>query len=290
MNALAANHASEVTAYLLRDTLKHIVHLKAMSAYSEHISSHYFCLGAAAGVLCLYPTRVTTYESVNYPDTQYVALIASDCPAVTERMLEYLPQNDNFVLKLMSPEDKAVVERKFVLSRVTSFLSYTAPAMAHFTKSKHIAISHELDDDLLPFFRANGYERGEVEGFIKSGTAVFFAAYAGDQPVSACIAYEITAMCGKSARSTRFRRQGAKVMHERLLKPLCTICGRTDTSPDIKWTKTMSPPDNWRNTLSSTVLWRRNIFYAGNLHRRSSRCSTLNDASARPITRHGRDW
>ena len=190
MNASAENHKPEVTAYLLRDTLKHIVHLKALSAYSRHIRSHYFSHGSSAGVLFLYPTGITTYESVKYPDMQYVVLISSASPSVTERMLDHIPTNCSFVLKLMSAEDKAIVERKFPLKRVTSFLSYTHSGESRFLSSENVTVAGTLNEDLLPFYRANGYERDEVEGHFKAGSAMSFAVHENSEPVSACMAYQ----------------------------------------------------------------------------------------------------
>ena len=110
MNTPAPSHDPRVTAYLLRDTLKHIVHLKALAAYSHHIRSHYFSQDSLAGVLFVYPSRATTYESVKYPETEYVALISSDAPSITQRILDYLPSASNFVIKLTSPQDQAMVE------------------------------------------------------------------------------------------------------------------------------------------------------------------------------------
>ena len=207
----AASHQPEVTAYLLRDALKHIVHLKALSAYSQHIRSHYFSHGSSAGVLFLYPTRVTTYESVKYPETQYVVLISSDSPSITEQMLDHIPEDCNFLLKLMNPEDKAIVERKFPLKRVTSFLSYTHSPAVNFPGSERVTVSRELDEKLLPFYRANGYERDEVEGYFKSGSAISFAVHEIDEPVSACMAYQnhgdIWEICGLYTIN-RARRKG----------------------------------------------------------------------------------
>ncbi len=182
-------HQSEVTAYLLRDTLKNIVHLKAMAAYSPHIRSHYFSQESLAGVLFVYPTKVTTYESVKYPETEYVALISSDAPSITEQMLEHIPSNCNFVIKLTSPQDTSVIERKFPLRRVTSFLSYSCSANGKFAESKRVNVSADFDEKLLPFYRANGYERAEVEGYFKSGSARSFDVHENGEPVSAGMAY-----------------------------------------------------------------------------------------------------
>jgi len=211
VNIPTTNHKPEVAAYLLRNALKHIVHLKALSAYSQHIRSYYFSHGSSAGVLFLYPSSVTTYESVKYPETQYVVLISSDSPSITERMLDHIPTDCTFVLKVMNREDKYIVERKFSLKRVTSFLSYTHSAEFKFLSSERVTVSEKLDEELLPFYRENGYEREEVEGYFKSSSANSFSIYEGDEPVSACMAYqnygEIWEICGLYTIS-RARRMG----------------------------------------------------------------------------------
>jgi GNAT superfamily N-acetyltransferase len=159
----------------------------------------------------VYPTRVTTYESVKYPATGHVVLLASDSQSITELMLDDIPTECNCVLKLMGPDDKAVVERRFSLQRETSFLSYTQSAETDFLGSDRVTVSRRLDETLLPFYRANGYERDEVAGYFKAGAAFSFALHENGKPVSACMAYQnhgnIWEICGLYAIE-RARRKG----------------------------------------------------------------------------------
>jgi GNAT superfamily N-acetyltransferase len=218
-------HEPQVTSYLRRDALKHIVHLKALESYSRHICSHYFSEGSSAGVLFVYPTGVTTYESVKYPQTEHVVLIASESPSVTERMLDCLPRDGGFVIKLMSAEDKDVVARRYPLERITSFLSYTSPAGATFARSKRVLVSCVLDEKLLPFFRQNGYERDEVGGYFSSRSALSFALEENGEPVSACLACrnygEVWEICGlytaEPARRKGYARKVVETALDRLL-------------------------------------------------------------------------
>ena len=73
---------------------------------------------------------------------------------------------------------------------MTSFLSYTSSGNDSFTDSKRVAVSREIDEAILPFFRENGYEREEVEGYFNSGSALSFAVHENNEPASACIAYK----------------------------------------------------------------------------------------------------
>lgn len=53
-----------------------------------------------------------------------------------------------------------------------------------------MVIAKELDDRLLPFYRANGYERDEVERYFRAGSAFYCAIYENGEPVAACMAFE----------------------------------------------------------------------------------------------------
>lgn len=184
------NNKLEILAYLTQNTLKHIVHLKMLSVYPQHIESHYFTDGSAAGLLLLLPTSVTTYDAVTYPETQYVVLIAADTPSVTEQMLDYIPTTCNLVFKFIDSQDRAVIEKRYPLRRVTSFLSYTCSAQARFSHSKEVIISEQVDERLLPLYRQSGRKAEEIEGYFKSAQAISFAVYEHKKPVSVCLAYQ----------------------------------------------------------------------------------------------------
>ena len=222
----AVNHTPEVTAYLTRHALKHIVPLKVLSAYPQDAQSYYFSCGTSAGVLLLLPTRVTTYESVRYPETQYVVVPCADSPAVTQQMLAYIPTNSSLIFKFMSEHDRAVIEQIFLLERVTSFLSYTCAGSARFTSAKPVIVSERLDKQLLPLYRQNGYEQQEVEGYFDSGRALSFALYENDQPLSACLAYQnhgaIWEICGLFTLHQARRKGYARTVVETALNTLLT--------------------------------------------------------------------
>lgn len=180
----------QLLAYLKQDLLKHIVQLKAFLAYEASTEPHYAKIENAEGGLLLIPTQVTTYESVKYPDTEYMVLIATDTPLVTEQLLDHVPQGIPLIFKFINPQDKAVVAEKYSLKPVASYLSYTCPKTAKFISSSHVVVSKTLDQQLFPLFRENGYGAEEIEGYFHAGRGIAFTIYEMNQPVSVCMAYQ----------------------------------------------------------------------------------------------------
>ena len=74
------HHPPELIAYLQRDLLQHIVHLKVLATYGRHVQATMVQHGEDAGVLLVLPTSVTTYESVAYPLTKYVVYVGIRSP------------------------------------------------------------------------------------------------------------------------------------------------------------------------------------------------------------------
>ncbi len=183
-------HQAEILAYLNRNTLQHIVHLKMLAAYAPQIEAHYFAGGSARGVLLLLPTAASAYDAAAYPKTQYVVLIAADTPAITAQMPAYIPTTGNLIFKFTAAQDRAVLEKSRPLRRVTSFLSYTCAGPARFCQSKQVVISHQLEEKLLPLYQQSGYEAAEIAGYFKTGPAFSLAVYEQHQPVSVGLAYQ----------------------------------------------------------------------------------------------------
>ncbi len=183
-----AAHNPDIAAYLKRDTLKNIVHLKALAAYAHDVQAYHFANGLAAGVMFVLPTKVMAYEAVKYPATQYVILISTDDPDITEQMLPHIPPNCNLLFKFTNQHDRSVIGRNFPLQRVTSFISYTCPDQASFPASREVSVSAQPDEALLSMYRQNGYEREEVMGYFKCG-AFNAALYQNNNPVCACLVY-----------------------------------------------------------------------------------------------------
>ena len=168
-------HDPQILAYLNRDPLKHIVQLKMLSAYPGDIKSFYITSGTSAGVLLLLPTKVSPFDAVAYPATEYVVLMAADTPAVTGLALEQIPVNRKLVFKLINRRDRAVIEQQYPLEHKATYISYTYDDNLQFIHSNDIVISDTLDTRLLPLFAENGYLRDELEPYFNSGKAMAFS-------------------------------------------------------------------------------------------------------------------
>ena len=183
-------HQPEVLEFLHRDPLRNIVHLKVLSTYAKHVRSFYFTDGDEDGVLFLLPTKVTTYESVTYPETEFVVYVTSVSPHITALMLDTIPTDYNLIFKFTSAADSDVFKQHLPLQRYTGFLNYTCAADRLFTPSKDVVISKQLDKRLLPLFHQNGYQSTEIETYFAMGKIMSFTIFENGEPVSTCLAYE----------------------------------------------------------------------------------------------------
>ena len=183
-------HQPEVLEFLHRDPLRNIVHLKVLSAYAKHVQSFYFADGDADGVLFLLPTKVTTYESVKYPETEFVVYVTAVSPHITTLMLNTIPIDCNLILKFTSAADSAVFKQHLPLQRYTGFLNYSCPMDKQFAPANEVVISKQLDKRLLPLFHQNGYQSSEIESYFAMGNIMSFTIFENDEPVSTCLAYK----------------------------------------------------------------------------------------------------
>ncbi len=187
---MVSSHQPELLEFLHRDPLRNIVLLKVLSTYGQHVQTFYFADGAADGVLFLLPTKVTTYESVTYPETDFVVYVTAVSPTITTKMLTAIPTHCNLILKFTSAQDRAVFKQHLPLERFTSFLSYTSAANAQFSPAQEVIISDKIDQKLLPLYHQNGYESAEIESYFTTGNAISFAVFENGEPVSTCLAYQ----------------------------------------------------------------------------------------------------
>ena len=177
-------------AFLERDRLRYIVHLKMLYAYPNDLHSYYTQSGSSVGILLLLPTNVSRFDAKTYPSTSYVVFPASTDKAAAQRWLPLIPADGKMVFKLISDHDKEVIQTKFQLRRITSFVSYTSPPDAQFTHSKHVVVSEKLDETLLPLYARNGYQDDEVQAYFSAKEAISFAIYNKQgEPISACFAF-----------------------------------------------------------------------------------------------------
>jgi GNAT superfamily N-acetyltransferase len=174
--------------YLKTDALKHIVHLKMIEAYAEHMTCRYERRGAQEGVLLMIPTPVIPFDAKTYPGSKFAVLLAGSDRGTVGRLVRHIPRQSSLVFKLVDDMTKEAVLRAFPCQRMAAFVSYTA-GERHFRPHPLVVTSAALDERVLPCYRANGYTLGELEGFFKHG-ALSFTIYDGAQPLSTCFTFK----------------------------------------------------------------------------------------------------
>ena len=175
-------------AYLKTDALKHIVHLKMIEAYAEHITCRYERRGAQEGALLLIPTRVIPFDAKTYPSSEFVVLLAASDRGSVGRLVRHIPQQRPLVFKLVDAVTKDVVLQAFPSQRMAAYVSYTTREQ-RFSLHPSVVTSAALDERTLACYQANGYTPGEMEGFFKQG-ALSFTIYVGAQPLSTCFTFK----------------------------------------------------------------------------------------------------
>src|SRR4051812_45617189 len=96
---------ADVIATLAREPLRNIVLLKYLEAYPNHTRVHHLSNGAANATLVLLETAASAYDREAYPATRYAALISSDVPALTTRLLDRVPEGAAVVFKVAGDAD-----------------------------------------------------------------------------------------------------------------------------------------------------------------------------------------
>ena len=116
----------DVMDALARDPLRHIVLLKQLLAYPEHVKVHRVCGAGGAATLVSLDTSVSPYDRQAYPKAAIAAFISSDHPELTASLMPHVPQRVGIIFKLSSEADLAPVESQFPVTRRTAFVSFTS--------------------------------------------------------------------------------------------------------------------------------------------------------------------
>ncbi|MEK7687556.1 MAG: hypothetical protein AAB398_04045, partial [Pseudomonadota bacterium] len=111
---------------LARDPLRHVVLLKQLLAYPEHVKIHRVAGPGGAATLVALDTSASPYDRQTYPKAAIAAFVSSDHPDLTAALLSHLPRGAGIVFKLSSAADLAPVEAQFAVTRRTAFISFTA--------------------------------------------------------------------------------------------------------------------------------------------------------------------
>jgi hypothetical protein len=146
-------------ARLAREPLRNIVLLKHIEAFHDHVSVVQLSTGRNAATLVLLETRASAYDRETYPEASFAALIASDGPELTRKLIDSVPHQHHVVFKLRTVEDQEVVAERFPISRATSFLSFTTGEPAVHTVDANVSIADSASDAVLDLFESQGHPR-----------------------------------------------------------------------------------------------------------------------------------
>ena len=188
--ATETDNLIEVVRRLERQPLRNIVLLKHIEAFPGHVSVAQVSDGADTATLVLLDTTASTYDRETYPQAAFAALISSDHPRLTRRLLGAVPACGNVVFKLASDDDRNVVGERFPISRATSFLSFTDDEHASFVADSEVAVSTSASDAALGLFESQGHPRHWLLPSLASDRAFVCVLDQDGEPRSACIAFE----------------------------------------------------------------------------------------------------
>ena len=184
------NDLHEAVARLERSPLRNIVLLKHIQSFRAHIAVTQFCEGADIATLVLLDTAASTYDRETYPEAAFAALISSDDPRQTRRLLAAVPVGRNVVFKLASDGDRDAVAERFTIRRATSFLSFTGDERTAFVADGEVSVSRTASDDALRLLESQGHARDWLLGLLTSGRAFVCTLERDGAALSVCIAFE----------------------------------------------------------------------------------------------------
>jgi ribosomal protein S18 acetylase RimI-like enzyme len=187
--ASTADNLLEVVNDLERQPLRNIVLLKHIEAFPEHVSVVQVSDGSDTATLVLLDTSASPYDRETYPQAAFAALISSDRPRLTRRLLDQVPVR-NVVFKLANDGDRDVVAERFAISRATSFLSFTGDERVVFAADGEVSVSTSASDSAFRLLESQGHPRDWLRPLLASGRAFVCALEHDGEPRSLCIAFE----------------------------------------------------------------------------------------------------
>jgi RimJ/RimL family protein N-acetyltransferase len=178
----------QILATLAQDPLRNIVLLKHLEAFPDNIRIHHLSDGARSATLVLLETAASPYDRATYRATDYAALIASDDPSLTSRLLDAVPDNVGVVFKVARASDGNAIASRFAVRQTAEFWSFTSEAS--FVRDAGVHLTRAPGDAALDLFAAQGHARSWLEPLLDTGSA--FACIVGPiaQPHAVCFAFE----------------------------------------------------------------------------------------------------
>jgi RimJ/RimL family protein N-acetyltransferase len=174
---------------LAQEPLRHVVLLKQLLAYPEHVKVRRVREGSGSAVLVLLDTSASAYDRHAYPDAALAAFISSDRPELTTALLADSPDSTGIVFKLAHEDDVAPVRARFNVTRRTAFVSFTSAAMSD--ADSDVRVTSSVGESAYALFETQGHDRAWLAPLLRSGKA--FAAVLEREdghPLSACFAFD----------------------------------------------------------------------------------------------------
>lgn len=173
---------------LARDPLRHVVLLKQLLAYPEHVTVHRACGVQGRATLLALDTSVSGYDRQAYPRASIAAFIASDHPDLTAALLSHVPQGVGIVFKLSTEADFTVVASRFAVTRRTAFVSFTAAGGG--AACCGVRVTSAPGDAAFVLFETQGHDRAWLKPLLREGRAFACVLESDGDVRSACFAFE----------------------------------------------------------------------------------------------------
>jgi ribosomal protein S18 acetylase RimI-like enzyme len=173
---------------LARDPLRHVVLLKQLLAYPNHVKAYRASGSAGTAILLALEASASSYDQRTYPEAGVVAFISSDHPDLTASLLPCLPRDVGIVFKLSREADLRPVESKFSATRRTAFVSFTSHGVVE--PDAEVGVLTTPGDAAFRMFETQGHERSWVEPMLESGRAFACVLERGGDTASVCLVYE----------------------------------------------------------------------------------------------------
>jgi len=173
---------------LARDPLRHIVLLKHLLAWPEHVKVHRVSGLVGAATMVLLDAWANAWDRLTYPNASVVAFISSDHPDLTASLLSAVPPGVGVVFKLSREADLAPVETKFTVERRSAFVSFTSNGA--FAADPGVRVEVDPGDGVYRLFAEQGHERARLEPLSRDGRAFACMLERDGEPLSACFAFE----------------------------------------------------------------------------------------------------
>lgn len=177
----------EALEHLRSDPLRHIVSLKMLAQYGQHMKLEFRQIGDEWALLSLLPTHVSEYDSMTYPAARFVALIDGNSEQVKLDMLEGLPRTE-IVLKTYDEQVKKYAISRLRADSVAAFVSFTSTGDMTACPASDTTASGKLTSAAVAAFGQNCYGFDELSRYFREG-AKWFGIYSDVNLASACFVF-----------------------------------------------------------------------------------------------------